>query len=146
MRVRVRVRVRVVGAGLRIEYEGLDAGRHRLGQHRNDVRVLARGLLGVAREDLGVRVRVGVRGRGRDRVRARVRARVRVRVRARLRARARARVRVTLTVPSSSMWICVRSPSYLNSHVKRPAWPRLGVGVAAGAAGRVRSGLGGGLG
>mmetsp|Transcript_37736 Transcript_37736/g.95842 ORF Transcript_37736/g.95842 Transcript_37736/m.95842 type:complete len:274 (-) Transcript_37736:184-1005(-) len=28
-----------------------------------------------------------------------------------------------LTVPSSSMWICVRSPSYLNSHVKRPAWP-----------------------
>mmetsp|Transcript_19730 Transcript_19730/g.46747 ORF Transcript_19730/g.46747 Transcript_19730/m.46747 type:complete len:269 (-) Transcript_19730:348-1154(-) len=29
----------------------------------------------------------------------------------------------TLTVPSSSMWICVRSPSYLNSHVKRPACP-----------------------
>ena len=52
----------------------------------------------------------------------------------------------TLTVPSSSMWICVRSPSYLNSHVKRPACPQVGVGVGVGVGAGAGAGAGVGAG
>ena len=95
----------------------LHAVLHRAGKHRSDIGVLRGVVLEIAREDLPRQQRARHNNSKPNRATAATQSPA-------IDQRYAIRFARALMAPPGSMWICARSPSYLYSHVKRPAEKR----------------------